>query len=126
MYATCDPTWTSDGEMSPSWFESANVYGRKNHPLAGSPTESRVAVVPIVGLGLPLASTPSERILLVLCEPVSVMSQPSARRSSRRALIDTSTPEFCTDPRLRVTVVADGAAEPAIGCAIKASCVFLL
>ena len=43
-----------------------------------------------------------------------------------RALTDASSPEFCTEPRLRVTLVADGAAEPAMGCAISASCVFLL
>src|SRR6185437_2355043 len=125
MYTALEPTCTSLSLINPSPLASENVYGTKNQAFAGSPTESRVVPVPIVGFGAPVASLPSDRILFVLCEPLSVTSQPKARRSSSCMVTWASTPLFITDPRLRVMLSDDGAAEPAMGCEMSASFVFL-
>src|SRR6476646_1543782 len=101
--------------MMPSPFASLNVYGRWNNPFTGKPTESRSDPVPIVLFGTPLASAPSDATLFVLCEPVSVRSQPNCARSNNTAFTVVSQPLLCTDARFERTVSADGAADAAIG-----------
>src|ERR1041385_6167569 len=112
--------------MIPSPLASVYLYGRRKTPFTGKPTESRVLPVPIVLLGLPAGSTPSDSTLLLLWDAEMVMSHPSARRSISVALSCASSPEFCTPPRFVRTLVADGDADGAIGRLMSASRVFLL
>src|ERR1043165_2249573 len=107
--------------MMPSPLASAKVYGRYNQPVIGGPSESQVVPVPIVGSGLPLSSTPSDAILFELCDMLSVTSHANCRMSNTVVLIETSAPEFSTDPRLRVIWSDDGPADAAIGWLIRAS-----
>ena len=71
--------------------------------------------VPMVGSGLPVASLPSDRILLLLWEPDNVMSQLTARRSITVALNVGSSPVFCTDDRFLSTDSVDAPEDAAIG-----------
>src|SRR6185503_9161798 len=112
--------------MMPSPFLSANVNGRRNRPFTGKPTESRAAPVPIVLFGFPFASKPSVPILFELCEPEIVRSQPNCERSTICVLIAVSQPLFWTEAMFERTVVAEGAADVAIGRLTSASFVFLL
>src|SRR5690349_18350859 len=85
-------------------------------PRMGRPSESRVAPVPMVGFGLvPVRQSvalivqgcsPSDSILLVLCEPPIVMSHPNCGRSMIAPPRVASMPELRTEPRLRVTLGA--------------------
>src|SRR5256885_16500214 len=111
--------------MMPSPLASEKVNGRAKNPLTGRPTESRVVPVPIVGSGLPGASLPSLRILLLLCDMAIVTSQPSARRSRIAVLSVTSTPEFDTDERFLSTVSCDAPDAAAIGWLTSAALVRL-
>src|SRR5437762_4912181 len=106
--------------MTPSLFASAHLYGRTNSPFTGKPRESRDAPVPIV-LEVPSGLRPSFRILLLLCEPFTVMFHPKRRESMICALSTASSPQFRTDATLARTVRFDGAADAAIGTLIKAS-----
>src|SRR5213080_2680177 len=102
------------------------------------PSESRFAPVPIVGFGLKpptharsLGPTvhdcwPSDSILFVLCEPLSVTSNDMLRRSSSVALICASRPLFRTEPRFSNTERSGEPDDAAIGLLISASFVTLL
>src|SRR4051794_17069544 len=112
--------------MKPSLFASAQWYGRKNHALTGSPTESRVDPVPIVGFGLPWSLRPSEATLLLLCEPERVRSHVRRGMFSNVLVMVSSRPEFATDARFFTMLVFAGPADGAIGCEMIASFVLLL
>jgi hypothetical protein len=61
-----------------------------------------------------------------LCDAPINNVHPNVRRSMIVALIVASSPLFWTDPRFRVIVRFDAPDDAAIGCAIRASRVFLL
>src|SRR5947209_2049664 len=120
------PTVTSSGVMMPSPLASLYENGRAKKAFTERPTESRVVPVPMVCNDLPLASLPSAKILLLLCDIAIVTSQPSAFRSRMAVLNSTSTPEFETEDRFFNTVSCDAPDDAAIGWLTRASCVFLL
>ena len=69
---------------------------------------------------------PSDMILLELCDPPMVMSQPICRRSRSWAFSVSSCPRLRIDPMFVSRDRLDAADDAAIGMLISASFVFLL
>ena len=82
--------------------------------------------VPIVGIGLPASSSPSEMTLLSLCDPLTVTSHAKFLRSMICVVRDASKPAFFTWPRFFGTEPTAAPADVAMLTFTIASLVSLL